>query len=61
QRALSTLQRRRFCRVDKRSASTISLAHTLLTAATPNLELLSRRIEARARRAALSPLSSTAA
>jgi hypothetical protein len=34
-RALSTLQRRRFCRVDKRSASTISLAaQTLLTVAT---------------------------
>jgi len=35
QRALSTLQRSRFCRVDKRSASTISLAAgTLLAAAT---------------------------
>ncbi|WP_295586840.1 hypothetical protein [uncultured Lamprocystis sp.] len=34
-RALSTLQRSRFCRVDKRSASTISLAAgTLLAAAT---------------------------
>ena len=33
--ALSTLQRSRFCRVDKRSASTISLAAgTLLAAAT---------------------------
>jgi len=36
-RALSTLKQSRFCRVDKRSASTIGLAAgTLLAAATPS-------------------------